>query len=466
MEAFRKKYDIVSLEREENQVMSQLKGLNSALNDARAKEANAEARLLATQENVAAGKPGERPRDQAIIANLERRANELRERARDFEHDYTAQYLAMDPKYKALRANLARIEQQIESERKTSGEQALRSAEEDVTASRETTQRLQQQLATRKRDIQEFTTRFAEHTALASELRRVEESYNAAKERLDTLEIGHKAARPLVAVLSAPSIPERPLRPDYWRDALLAIAGCGLLGLIAVWFVEFFRRSGVPQPVPVTQPIIQIAYTPSDQPVATIPALAMPAPRLLETPPRLPRELSGPEVHALWHAATPAAQVVIAALLSGLSLEALSALRYDDVDLERGLIHTRVGGAGSYLLREPLKQLLSERRTSSGGQREVAAQDGISLDDAEALIACAACDAGLAQPAEVDSGVLRHTYFAYLARQGARLSDIGRLIGHIAPAVLREYGRLSPPGPGIALEQIDPVLPALRTQGN
>jgi len=42
------------------------------------------------------------------------------------------------------------------------------------------------------------------------------------------------------------------------------------------------------------------------------------------------------------------------------------------------------------------------------------------------------------------------------------LADIAEMCGRIAPAAFREYGRLSPPGPGLPLAQIDPVFPALR----
>ena len=63
LEQFRRKYDIVSLEREENQAMAQLKGLNTALNEARNREVNAEARLNAMRENVAAGKARGRGRE-------------------------------------------------------------------------------------------------------------------------------------------------------------------------------------------------------------------------------------------------------------------------------------------------------------------------------------------------------------------------------------------------------------------
>jgi integrase len=70
----------------------------------------------------------------------------------------------------------------------------------------------------------------------------------------------------------------------------------------------------------------------------------------------------------------------------------------------------------------------------------------------------------LSNPADISTEVLRHTYFAYLVRQGARLSEIAEFVGHIPPAAFRDYGRLSPPGPGLPMEEIDPVFPALREQ--
>lgn len=465
LEQFRRKFDIISLEREENQAMAQLKGLNTALNDARSREVNAEARRNAIREAVAAGRTPDRPADKAIIADLEKRAIDLRDKMKDLEQDYTPQYLALDGKHKALLANLTRLEQQIEREKQSSAGQALQAAEEELTSARQTVLRLQKEFAVRKQEIQNFTTRFAEHTALANELRGLEELHDSGKQRLAQLEIEGRGAGPRVTILSPPSIPDRPARPDYWRDALIGVAGSAVLGLIAVWFVEFFKRSGTPRPEPVSQPIIHIGYAPSRMLDVTTPALGAPPPlQLPGNVVRLPRELSSPEVHALWDAGSPDARLVIAAVLGGLSLEELAALRYEDVDFDAGRIQTSGTASRSLVLREPLRQLLRERQAAHGGDAPLTDAQGspLSTADFEGLIACAACDAGLAYPAEVNSEVLRHTYLAYLVRQGARLADIGGIIGRIAPAMVREYGRLSPPGPGLPLEQIDPVFPALR----
>jgi hypothetical protein len=443
--------------------MAQLKGLNSALNDARNREINAEARFNAMRDNVAAGKGVQLPADKANIRNLEQRATDLRDKMKDLESEYSLKFLQMDPNYKAMRANLTRLEQQIEQERQAGSQQALQGAEEELVSARQTVLRLQKDLAGRKREAQEFTTRFAEHTALVNELRQLEGSADAGRQRLTQLEMGKSLAGPKVTILTQPSVPERPLRPDYWRDALLGVVGSAVLGLIAVWFVEFFKRSGVPRLEPATQPIIHINYSPSPMLEVAVPTFGAPALQLTESIARLPREISGPEVHALWAAASPDTRLVIAALLGGLSIDELAALRYEDIDFDADRVRVSAASDRSYSLREPLRHLLSERQ-AAGGAAPLTYTRGAALSsaDLEGLITCAACDAGLANPAEVTSEVLRHTYVAYLVRQGVRLADLGDIIGHVAPAAFREYGRLSPPGPGLPLGQIDPVFPALR----
>jgi len=57
---------------------------------------------------------------------------------------------------------------------------------------------------------------------------------------------------------------------------------------------------------------------------------------------------------------------------------------------------------------------------------------------------------------------LRHTYLVYLLRQGIRFADIGRVAGRLPQEELAAYMRFAPSQPRQPLEQIDPVLPALR----
>ena len=57
---------------------------------------------------------------------------------------------------------------------------------------------------------------------------------------------------------------------------------------------------------------------------------------------------------------------------------------------------------------------------------------------------------------------LRHTYVAFLVRQGIRFADLARLVGPIPPEELAAYGALAPTGPRVAIDAIERVLPALR----
>ncbi len=83
--------------------------------------------------------------------------------------------------------------------------------------------------------------------------------------------------------------------------------------------------------------------------------------------------------------------------------------------------------------------------------------------EATVLLSCLAHDAGLADPDELSPQRLRHTYLAFLVRQGARLTELEQRAGHLAPTALAEYRIFSPPGRGLPLGQIDWLYPALRT---
>ena len=289
IEAFRGTYDTASLERDESQAMVRLNGLNAALNDARVREVNAEARLNAMRESMAAGRAVRPPGERANTAELEKRALDLRERMKVTEQDYTPKYLAIDPGYKAARADLARLELQIEREQQSGAQQALRLAEEEMASARQAVLRVQTELAARKQEMQALSERIAEHTALVNELARVEEIYNAGNQRLAQLEVVKKATGPKVTVVDPPSVPDRPVYPDYASDAMLGVAGSGVVGLLAAWLFGSFRRTGMSRSTPLV-------------------------PKSVET---LRRVLSSAEVDALLAAAGPDSVPVIAALLGG-----------------------------------------------------------------------------------------------------------------------------------------------------
>ena len=123
--------------------------------------------------------------------------------------------------------------------------------------------------------------------------------------------------------------------------------------------------------------------------------------------------------------------------------------------------HDKGAGKSARLihLREPLRRLINARRAA----QQPTPGPASSADEAADLVMCAAYDAGLSDAHEATPAILRHTYVAFLLQQGARFADIGRIVGRLPQEELAAYMRLAPAQMRVPLEQVDLILPALRT---
>jgi len=464
VDAFRSSNDIVSTERDENQLLSAAKGLATDLNEAKGKLATAEGQLRAARNAASSGQGVVAAKDNPTVADLERRASLLREELQDLQKRFTPQYLDLDPAIKATRGRLDNLEQQIRTERVAGQRAAVAEAEGKVTAARGAVEQLQQQISDNKNAVQTFIVRFGEYKAMQEDLTHLEQLHRAASDRLARLEASDSETAPHVEILEAATVPQLPWRPLYARDAGISLGAAAALGFLAVWLVEFFSR---PEPEPATaerQSWWPVAVG-RDTETASPPLLAAEAARL-PAPDPLPRELTDAEIDALLRAANDDGRLVVTGLLSGLSAEEIAALAWDRIDLDPGTIRVSGESARSVPLGDPLRRLLAARRAAEP-QAEGTVLRGpsggpVPLDDIRSLVMYAAYDAGLDGADEVSLRALRHTYLVYLLRQGIRFADIGRLVGRLPQEELAAYMRLAPSQPRRPLEQIDPVLPALR----
>jgi uncharacterized protein involved in exopolysaccharide biosynthesis len=474
MESFRRQHGILSIEREENPGAARLKGLYKTLNDAAEREVNAEARLKALNDSIAQGKGIVRAADKNAIATLEMRAVDLRERAKDLEHDFTAQYLAMDPKYKALKANLARVEQQVETEKERSQKAALVEAQEEHAGAQRATQRVRDQAESLNKDSQAFAVRFVELKRLAFDLDQLQETNRLAAERLVKLEAARKPSAVRIRVLTAPYADDHPVAPDYTRDATIALGAGLVLALAGVWVLDYLRRDPEQADSRGSQPIIQIAYPMLHQMGAGPAAIAIPgiapAGLLGSGPTHTAVEVPAADISALWNAASADGRLILAALFAGAAPDELAALRWNDVDFEHGMIEIPGPSARRLRLIDPLRGVLASRW--SGNQAEGAGDrlllaDGLgnALDESaiDAELACIAHDVGLRHPECVTARALHFTYAACLARQGIRMSDLATLVGRLSGGIGAELMRLAPSGQARPAEQINPVYPIFRS---
>lgn len=449
IDEFRARHNIVSLERDENQVLAQVKGLGTSLSAATDKAVAAEAKLRSITESITAGKTVVRARDNPTLANLEQRQSQLREELREMERSYTPAYLAMDPRVRALKTRIADIDNQIRQTRDAAQQAALSEAQEEAATARATANRLAKQISGDRQSVQQFTVRLGEYKAMQEDLVRLEAMHRDALSHATGLETGKAARVPSVKMLEAAVLPRQPWSPNYSRDAAIAFAAAVLLALAAVWVVEFFNRSDAPPALVVSPSWLPIAPA-----APTAPPLSAALPQTLLAPPvPLPREIDAVEVAALLRAATGPTRIIVVALLSGLSADELLALDAADIAVDRGEIRLR---DRVLPLAEPLRALLAG---AAPAQR--IAGGASSGEDIETAVLIAAHDAGLEFASEISPAALQHTYIAFLVRQGIRFHDLTRLVGRLPPQLLTAYAGFAPGGEKRPLSEINLVMPGM-----
>jgi site-specific recombinase XerD len=170
-----------------------------------------------------------------------------------------------------------------------------------------------------------------------------------------------------------------------------------------------------------------------------------------------PRELAEHEIHVLLEAADGGTRRWIGLLLSGLSVEEAASLGAEHLDLTAGRI--LVFGKRPRTL--PLAPYLKACLVQSSGLSAATADE----EEVETRIRCAAFDSGLPNPDTLDAVALRHTYLAFLVRQGIRLAELESVVGRLPARHLANYGRLSPLGAGLPAERVTLIHPALLDGG-
>ena len=465
LERYRSEYDIVSMERNENRILKRLNGLTDSLNKANEEKVLAQSQLSAIRQALEQGRPVGSERSEAGLVNLEDRLVDVQEQIKELEREFTPEYMSIDPRISALVRKEKLLEQKIDEKRREGGQIALAEAQQALASAEQSVSSIQRQLDEHKQQVMEFTTRFAEHEALQEELVLLETQYRDVQQRQVQLEVNKNKLFSQVAVRAHPFMPDKPIYPNYLRDAGISIGASLLLALLSVWFHDFINRPARREAVADIHTVF--VSTPERGAIQqqTPDRLSYSeTPRALEQP--LPRELSNTEVLAQLDAADPQTRLLIVCLMSGLNTEELRSLRWRDVDLDTGVIQVHQTDR-SVAISPPMQAAIAACMPTQGGPDtplwQNASGETLSGDDLEALVACAAHDAGLTRPSEVSAGTFVHTYLAYLVRKGIRLSDLAKVVGQIPPRVLATYGVFSPPGSSLPVDSVEVVYPALQS---
>lgn len=456
LERFRAAHDILLKTDSENTPMLRLKGLNEAINKAIDEQAKAKAKLDAIHAALARGEPLLPPEESASLANLEKRAQELRELQKDLKRRYTPAYLALQPQFKQVPEQLAQVEAAIKSKIESGSRALLSQAEQSHESAQQTVRELQQKIGALKRESSEFSNRFAEQETMRADLERLQAMQRETQAKLAKVESKPKDTYPPLQVVERAYPPTQPSWPDYWRDSGIALGISLAFALVFIGIYDYLTRiEEAPSPAPVMPSFqfysVQGGLPPrhsAEEEPARLPRQADTV-LALESP--FPRELSSHEIHILLDAAENRTRLWIGLLLSGLSIEETAGWQPDNRDLAANQLQVRGARPRSLPLPPRLENILSQALPI----------EETDTEEVEARIHCAAFDSGLSNPETIDALALRHSYIAYLVRQGIRLSELESITGRLPAKQLASYGRLSPPGPGLSAERVTLVYPTL-----
>jgi len=480
LEQFRANNNILSLGRDENEVYAKLKGLTEALNTALEKRVTTKAELDAIQTAAAQGKTLVAPSEERAFSNLQQRQRELQDKLTELDNKYTRDYMALHPEMKAIPEQLAAIEKTIAEKEVAGRSLALSTASRNYQAAKNAEIALQRQLDDYKQTVLTFSNSFSAHEAMKEELIQLEEHKRVILQRITDLHIEQQQKYPQIQIIEPAYASDTAVYPPYWRDAGI-IAVCSLLlGLLAIWLYEFLRRTHddnqnqAPSPNYVTildsrlaaNPEKQIPQTQlSDEARNEALSLEQSTSTLLDKPSvdTSVRELEEREIKALLAAADLPTQQLIALLLSGIRPDELETLKPESFTLPEQTspqqIQLNTFSPRALAIPPVLQELLAK---TQGAPQWLDTDEETDDTYFNAMLSCAAIDAGLTEPSSIDSTCLQQSYIYFLVRSGIKLSELGSIAGKLSPLQLTQYGQLSPSGPGLAADEIETIHPALK----
>jgi polysaccharide biosynthesis transport protein len=441
LDTFRKLNDISSTLREENDSAAKLTGLNTALNTANEEVVKAKAKLDAINQAIAAGRAVVPDDEQRSLSNLEKRLQELKEKLAEFDKRYTRQYLALQPSLKFIPEQIIQLEKEINVKHQTGKQMVWNEASQEYYAAQQVVRDIKQQLDEHKLKASEFTTLFAHHQKLIDDLTALQEIQRETRDRLVKLESKQYDKYPQVDVVERASVNRQSIRPDYAIGSLMVFIFALTFAFFIVWLYEFLNR-GRPQSSQTIFPIQNWFATmiPPGQQDAISAQSQQQIPKS-DLNQGLPYEhniqvLTTQQIDELLTYADADSTLLILLLLTGLTIDDIVDLSFEQVDLEAKRIE--IDGDSPRVLQtgERIITLLAEAQDRG----KVWQNDELLLHgDFVASLYCVAQDAKLVSVAENLADVLRDSYIIYLLQQGIRLNSLANVVGPIAPRRLAGF---------------------------
>lgn len=249
--SYRDEHKITSVERQQNEELAQLEGLNAALNSAVKVEVKANAIMRSLRDAIAAGKNVVPPSERKSVENMEAELLQLQTKMTKLSKTYTQNYIRNQPSTREIPQRIAELEAALEKELAKGQSLVVAQAEQEHAAAVQTVEDLRERLTSQEERAAQFTTIYNKHEALAEDLEELEKVYRDTQSRLVQVEVNQVEKYPQVEVIDRPAEQSERVGPDYLILLGGSLAAALGMGVLSVWLYGFLGHRP-PKPAIVT----------------------------------------------------------------------------------------------------------------------------------------------------------------------------------------------------------------------
>lgn len=239
------------MERQENEVLARLDGLNTALNNAIEEEAKTRAYLDTLRQAITQGAQVVPQNERPAVEELDKELRELQAQYIELSKQYTTEYIEKQPQLRSIPARIEELKAALARALSQGKDAELANASQAHAAARQTVVDLQRKLDEHKQRVAQFNTIYATHQALAEDLAGLEQLNRDTQARQVQVEVRQVEKYPQVSVIDRPGRESERIGPDYLLLLAGTLAGALGLGVFSVWLMGFLSPKSA-QPAYVT----------------------------------------------------------------------------------------------------------------------------------------------------------------------------------------------------------------------
>jgi len=236
---YRNQNHITSVDRQQNEELARLDGLNTAYNNAVKAEVKAKAELASMRKAIAAGVNIVPPSERESVEAMENELRILQKQLTQLNKTYTPNYVRNQPRTREIPVRIAELEAMLATEQEKGQDLMLANAAQAHAAALQAVEEFQQKLALQEKVAANFTTIYTKHQALAKDLAELEELHRETQSRLVQVQVNQVEKYPQVSVIDRPGLVSERIGPDYLLLLGSSLAAALGMGVLSVWLYGF-----------------------------------------------------------------------------------------------------------------------------------------------------------------------------------------------------------------------------------